>query len=148
MKKFKFGLTPVLEQRERVEEQKQHVFAQRQMELQAAQDELARLNGEYKRHSTTLREDHRQLSSDELRWHYAHLDFLDRAMTAQQHVVAQRMAACEAARGELVEASRERKVIEKLKARKLEQHVAYEQMIEQRELDDANARRYSRRGML
>ncbi|MGZ3497646.1 MAG: flagellar export protein FliJ [Vulcanimicrobiaceae bacterium] len=147
MKKFTFGLAPVLEQRERVEEQKQHVFAQCQLELQRAQDELARLNSEYKRHATTLREDHRQLTSDELRWHYAHLDFLDRAMTAQQHVISQHAAACEQARRELVEASRDRKVIEKLKARKFEQHVAFEQMIEQRESDDANARRYSRRGL-
>jgi flagellar FliJ protein len=147
MKKFTFGLAPVLEQRERTEDEKQQILAQRRRELEAAQSELARLNAEYKRHATTLREDHRELSCDELRWHYAHLDFLDRAMTAQQQIVSQHHAACDQARRDLVDASKSRKVIEKLKKRRFDQHVALEQMIEQRESDDANARRYSRRGL-
>src|SRR5579883_3497771 len=77
MKKFKFTLAPVLEHRERIEEEKQQVLAARLAELAAAQNELARLNGEFKRYSTSLRDGHKTLTSQQLRAHYAHLEFLD-----------------------------------------------------------------------
>src|SRR5690242_13177199 len=104
MAKFKFTLEPVLEHRERIEDEKQQVLAERLRELKAAEDELARLDAEFKRYSTVLREDHASLSSDELRWHYAHLEFLDRCMTMQHGIIFQRRAAVERARADLVAA--------------------------------------------
>ena len=142
MAKFKFTLEPVLEHRERIEDEKQQVLAERLRELQAAEDELARLNGEFKRYSTALREDHAKLSSDELRWHYAHLEFLDRCMTMQHGIIFQRRAAVERARADLVAASKERKVIEKLKDRRFEEYQALEAAQEQKDLDDTNNRRF------
>jgi flagellar FliJ protein len=141
MKRFTFSLQPVLELRQRTEDDKQRILADRQRELHAAQDELARLNGEFKRYSTTLRDGHKSLSSDELRSHYAHLEYLDRCITVQHGVVSQRRTAVERARMDLVEASKERKVIEKLKDKRFEDHRALEAAIEQKELDDANNRR-------
>jgi flagellar protein FliJ len=140
--KFRFALEPVLDHRERIEEEKQQVLAQRQLELKAAQDELARLNGEFKRYSTALRDEHAKLSSEELRWHYAHLEFLDRCMTMQHGVIVQRRAVVDRARADLVEASKDRKVIEKLKDRRREEHQAFEAAQEQKELDDTNNRRH------
>lgn len=143
-KKFTFALKPVLDQRERIEDERAQALAARQRELTLAQDELARLNAEFRRHTTTLREDHREFTSEQLRLHYAHLDFLDRAITAQERVVATRRAEFERARELLVDASKDRKAIEKLQTRKYEQFVALESRLEQRDADDANERRYSR----
>lgn len=142
MPKFKFSLTPVLDHRERIEEEKQGILAQRQRELRAAEDELARLNAEFKRYSIVLRDGHAKLSSDELRWHYAHLEFLDRCMTMQHGIIFQRRAAVDRARNDLVAASKDRKVIEKLKDRRYEEYQAFEAAQEQKDLDDTNNRRH------
>jgi flagellar FliJ protein len=142
MGKFRFTLEPVLDHRERIEDEKQLVLAQRQLDLKAAEDELARLNGEFKRYSTALREDHAKLSTEELRWHYAHLEYLDRCMTMQHGIIFARRAAVERARVELVDASKDRKVIEKLKDRRYEEHRAAQAAQEQKELDDTNNRRH------
>jgi flagellar FliJ protein len=142
MRKFKFSLEAVLDHRERIEDDKQQIFAARQRELQDAEQELARLNGDFKRFSTALREDHARLSTEELRWHYAHLEFLDRCITMQHAVISQRRAAVDRARRDLVEASKDRKVMEKLKDKRFEEHRAMEASLEQKELDDANNRRF------
>jgi flagellar FliJ protein len=144
MAKFKFALEPVLDHRERIEDEKQQILAERQRELRAAEDELARLNAEFKRYSTALREDHAKLSSEELRWHYAHLEYLDRCMTMQHGIIYQRRAAVDRARADLAHASKERKVIEKLKDRRFEEHRALQAAQEQKDLDDTNNRRHDR----
>lgn len=144
MKKFAFALDPVLGHRERIEDEKMLELAARRREVQEAQDELARLHAEYKAHSAALRDGHRDFSTDELRLHYAHLEYLDRRITAQHELVAQRQAVAERARARLVDASKDRKVIEKLKDRKYEEYVADEALAEQRDADDGNARRYAR----
>ena len=144
MKKFAFTLEPVLDHRERIEDEKQQVHAERLRELHRAQEDLARLNDEFARHARALREDHRSFDAEDLRLHYAHLEYLDRAITAQEGVVGARKAACERARLDLVDASKDRQVLEKLKERKREAHLVLENRLEQRDLDDANARRHGR----
>ncbi len=144
MKKFTFSLKPVLDHRERIEEERRQNLAQCQRDLQSALDALAELNAGFEYHSRTLREKHRSFSTDRLRLQYAHLDFLDRAITEQERVVATHRNAFERARIALVEASQDRKAIEKLKVRKFAAHSALNRLLEQRESDDANARRYSR----
>lgn len=144
MKKFKFPLQPVLEQRERIEEEKQIAFAARQRELRAAQADLDRLDGQFRANSDRLRRDHKQLCTDDLRAHYAHLEYLDRAITMQHGVVSQCRFAAERARVDLLEAGKERKVIEKLKERRMEEHRQLVAAQEQKDLDDANNRRFAR----
>ncbi len=102
MKKFKFSLAPVLDHRERVEDEKQQTFGKHQRELKEAQDELARLDGEFKRHSRSLQSGHKKLTSDQLRWYYAHLEYLDRCITVQHGVVLQRRTAVDRARVEML----------------------------------------------
>lgn len=141
MKKFAFSLEPVLEHRERIEDEKTRIFGERQRELQAAQDELARLHGDFKRYSDALRDGHRTLATEELRWHYAHLEYLDRRITMQHAIISQRRLEAERARADLVDASKDRKVIEKLKDKKLREHRSRQAALEQKEFDDANSRR-------
>jgi flagellar FliJ protein len=143
-KRFKFNLQPVLEARTRVEEQKQQVVAQRRRSLDDAETELARLNDEFRKHSDVLRAAHRGLDAEQLRMHYAHLQYLDRVILAQIRVVAERRVMLDRARTELLRASRDRKVVEKLKERRHDTFMTEAMRLEQNELDDANARRYGR----
>lgn len=146
MKKFVFSLQPVLEQRQRIEDEKQQIVAQRRLAVDEAELELKRLNDDFRQSSARLRESHKGLDAEELRLHYAHLQFLDRTIVAQIQVVAERRVALDRARADLLAASKERKVVEKLKDRRKQAHVAEEARIEQNELDDGNARRYARAG--
>ncbi len=145
MKKFVFTLQPVLDQRQRVEDEKQQIVAQRRRSLDEAEGELGRLNNEFRKSSERLRTAHRGLSAEELRLHYAHLSFLDRTIVAQIQIVAERRVALDRARADLLAASKERKVVEKLKDRRHEAYVAEAARIEQNALDDSNARRHARR---
>lgn len=144
MKKFVFTLQPVLDQRQRVEDEKQQVVAQRRRAVDDAEAELNRLNQEFRASSERLRTEHRALSSEDLRLHYAHLSFLDRTIVAQIAVVAERRVSLDRARADLLAASKERKVVEKLKDRRHEAHVAEAARLEQNALDDSNARRHGR----
>lgn len=144
MKRFRFTLQPVLEQRERVEDEKQQTLAQKQCALDEAESELKRLNGEFRENTDKLREKHREIETEELRLTYAHLQFLDRCIVAQIQVVAERRLAVDRARKDLLEASKERKVVEKLKERRKATHEVEAARVEQNELDDGNARRYAR----
>jgi flagellar FliJ protein len=143
-KGFNFNLQPVLEQRTRIEEQKQQIVAQRQHALDDAERELARLNDDFREHSDALRSEHRNLDAEQLRMHYAHLQYLDRVILAQIRVVAELRVMLDPALGDLLQASRERKVVIKLKERRHEAFVTEELRVEQNELDDANARRHGR----
>jgi len=144
VKKFRFALQPVLEQRERVENDLKAALAARQRDLDAAQAELAGLDRRYRAQSEMLRGEHRTLTAEDLRLHYAHVAFLDRAIDAQLGVVAARRAEMERARAALLEASKERKAVEKLRERRRDAHAEEERRVEQNDLDDANARRHSR----
>ncbi|HEV7180406.1 MAG TPA: flagellar export protein FliJ [Candidatus Baltobacteraceae bacterium] len=143
-KRFKFSLEAVLDVRKRLEDEKQQIVARKQRALDLSQNELKSLNDDFRLNSDRLRSEHRELDAEGLRLHYGHLQFLDRAITAQIRVVAERRIELERARVELLEASKERKVVEKLKERRREAFVIEELRIEQNELDDGNARRYGR----
>ena len=141
MKKFKFSLNPLLEHRQRIEDEKQQALAERTLELKAAQSELARLNGEFRRYSDALRGRHAELTTEELRAHYAHLEYLDRCTVMQHAAISARKSAVDRARVDLMAASKDRKVIEKLKDKRFLEHQALEAAFEQKELDDGNGRR-------
>ncbi|HTU82497.1 MAG TPA: flagellar export protein FliJ [Candidatus Acidoferrales bacterium] len=143
-KKFKFALQPVLEHRKRIEDEKQQVVAIRSRAFEEAKAELERLHEEFRACAGALHELHRRLGSEDLRLHYAHLQFLDRTIEAQGRLVDERREALDRARGDLVEASKERKVVDKLKERRRVAFVAEEMRMEQKELDDGNARRHAR----
>ena len=141
-KRFKFPLQSVLDMRKRTEDERQQVVAERKRALELSEAELQRLNDEFRASSDRLRSAHREFSGEELRLNYAHLQFLDRAITAQIRVVAERRVSLDRARADLLEATKERKVVEKLRERRHQAFVAEELRIEQNELDDGNARRF------
>jgi flagellar protein FliJ len=144
VKKFSFVLQPVLDHRKRIEDEKQLVVAARKRALDEAEAELSRLNDEFRCHAAMLRDEHKKLETRELQSIYAHLQFLDRCIVAQIKIVAERRIALDRARNELLAASKEKKVVEKLKERRREAFVLEEKRVEQKELDDGNARRHAR----
>lgn len=143
MRRFRFALEPVLAHRERIEDERRQELAVAQHALNEATAELLRLHDEFRKNSNALRDEHKHFDGEQLRLHYAHLEFLDRAISAQEEVVAHRKAEHSQARLRLLEASKDRKAMEKLKDRRREAHLAAEAAVEQRELDDANARRFA-----
>ena len=145
MPTFKFRLQPVLSWRERIEQQKQTAMAAAMRSLGGAKQRLAELEFSYVTEAETLRRGHSKFDVDALRHHYAHLEYLTREIKDQQVRVAACEAEVEQARHILITASRDRKVIERLKVRKREAYNADLAAGEQKEADDGNARRYSRR---
>lgn len=144
MKRFRFQLQPVLDQRQRIEDEKQMVVAAKKRAVDEAEKELRRLNEEFRVNADILRLNHAKLDSEELRLTYAHLQFLDRCIVAQIKVVAERRVALDKARVELLVASKDRKAVEKLKERRREAHDTEAARLDQNEIDDGNARRYGR----
>jgi flagellar FliJ protein len=143
-KKFSFALQPVLDHRQRIEDEKKQVVAARMRACDEAKAELDRLNAEFREESSLLRTQHKRFDAESLRAHYAHLHFLDRVINAQIRVLAERRAALERARQDLAAAQKDRKIVDKLKDRRRSAFAAEEMRIEQSELEDANARVYGR----
>jgi flagellar FliJ protein len=144
MKRFRFALQAVLDQRQRIEDEKQMVVAVKKRAVDEAEAELRRLNEEFRVNADVLRIRHSKLDTEELRLTYAHLQFLDRCIVSQIKVVAERRVALDRARAELLVASKDRKAVEKLKERRREAHDTEAMRLEQNEIDDGNARRYGR----
>jgi flagellar protein FliJ len=143
-RKFRFALTPVLDHRQRIEDEKKQTVALRQVAYDAALAELTRLNDEFRDNAAFLRERHRDLEIEDLRSNYAHLQFLDRVIDAQTRAVAERKAELDRARDALLAAAKDRKVVERLRERRKNAFVAEELRVEQNELDDGNARQHGR----
>jgi flagellar FliJ protein len=143
-KRFSFNLQPVLDHRQRIEDEKKQTVALRQRASDEAKAELDRLNAEFREYSVLIRTQHRAFDAESLRAHYGHLHFLNRVIDSQIRVLAERRAALDRARVDLIAAQKGRKVVDKLKDRRKAAYAAEEMRIEQSELDDANARAYGR----
>ncbi len=142
--KFTFRLAPVLAQRERVEQERASDHARAltlQLAAQRMYDDIVE-----RRDGLRLRlvREHAQFDADTLRASYTHLDYLDRAIVAAQQRVDECLAATELARQRLVDAARDRKMIETLKERRHEAFRLDADRADQRELDDQNARLFER----
>jgi flagellar biosynthesis chaperone FliJ len=126
MPRFRFALAPLLDRRVRDEEARKQTLALRQR----AYDDVFRRLGQLER----------QLAAGPYADH-ALLRFLSRAIETQAGLIAQRRAALECARRDLMEAHRARRVLEKLQERRRRAFDAAESRLDELELDEANARR-------
>jgi flagellar FliJ protein len=144
MSRFRFKLQPVLDVRERIQDERQRELALKLRDLTQAEAVIAGLQHDRETQRDALTRDHRSFNVDELRAAYAHLAYLDRSIEDQ----AVRVAACsdEVARAQakLVSANTDRKVLETLRTRRHDAFCADAALVEQREVDDQNARRYGR----
>jgi flagellar export protein FliJ len=144
MAKFRFRLQPVLDVRERALTERRRELAASLRERDDAAAALTALEADRATQRDALTREHRRFAGDELRAAYAHLAYLDRAIDDQAVRVAACGAEVERAQAKLVAADTDRKVLETLRARRLEAFAADAAQVEQREADDQNARRYGR----
>ena len=107
MARFAFRLDPVLHHRERIEMERQRVFAAAMQRLADAEREreayIARRNDMHDR----LRFNHGAMDAEELRATYAHCDYLDRAIVEAIGLVALARAEADTERARLVEATKD-----------------------------------------
>jgi flagellar export protein FliJ len=141
---FTFRLESVLGHRKRIEEEKQVAFGAAQRSVAEEEAALQRLEDDRSASEEMLRTGHRTLDSDTLRFTYAHLEYLARAIEGRKMRLAAAEAEAAQARTALVAAARDAKVLDTLKTRNREAFDHERSLIEQRESDDANARRAGR----
>jgi flagellar protein FliJ len=123
--KFHFGLQPLLDLRKRIEEAKQEAFATKRREVDRHSHEVERLSAALACAAKGSRSP-------------ALPAYLDAAIGAQRRRVGELEAALEVARQELIGASRERRVIEKLCERRRREFEELRARREERELEEAN----------
>jgi len=144
MARFVFRLDPVLGYRQRLEDEQQQVLAAAMMVVRAAEG----LRDDYIARRTAMRTHilthHRKMEVADLRASYAHCDYLDRAIVAQQRVVDEARADADRERVKLILKTKDKKIIATLRERREEIFLAEAAANEQMESDDINARRFDR----
>lgn len=144
MPKFAFRLDPVLDYRQRLEDEQQIIFAAAIFKLRSAEaqrDDYIARRGEMR---DRLYQHHNEMDSIELRATYAHCDFLDRSIVSQQRLVEEARIKADEERTKLVVKSRDKKVLSVLKERRREIFESEASATEQRESDEINSRRGDR----
>jgi flagellar export protein FliJ len=131
----------LLDERRRKEEEKQLAFVR----VKAARDEhsreLDRLAGALRLRGRALHQCAMTGSTANLRLYDASLLYLERALQSHERRSAESAPALDQAAAELLDANRERRLIEKLKERRLQEFEHEEARRDELELDEANARR-------
>jgi flagellar protein FliJ len=144
MPKFAFRLDLVLDHRQRLEDEQQIVLAaavSAQRSAEAQRDDYIARRGQMRER---LVAHHNEMDSIELRATYAHCDFLDRSIVAQQRVVDEARAKADKERAKLVVKTKDKKVLSVLKDRRRETFESEAAAHEQRESDEINSRYFDR----
>ena len=142
--KFRFRLDPVLTHRERIEHERAAEHGRALAEQLAAEQLRDRLLSNRDELRERLVLEHAAFDAETLRTTYTHLDYLDRAIVAAAKRVDACAAVTERARARLVDAAKDRKVLDTLKERRREAFDLESALADQRELDDQNARQFGR----
>lgn len=146
--RFRFDLAPLLELRERTEDEKRCTFEQCRAALDARTSEIERAGALRVRTADELAAVSRARNVAHARFYDECLRGLDRAIECSRQRRDESARACERARDELLAARRERRAIEMLQERRLRRFEADERRREELEIDEGNARRRFARASL
>ena len=147
MRKFVFNLEPLYGHRQRLEELKQKEFAEVNQSLQAEEKKLIELIATYKSSASDLDKRKEQGATVlEIETHHAYLEGLKRRIRTQELAVSNIRVLLEKKRADLIDASRDRKVIEIMKEKSLNAHQQRAEKLELKESDDLTSARGRRRG--
>ena len=124
---LRFSLEPLLQQRKSIEDEKLAALARAQARLETARLHLAQLESEFARAFGDIRRSGSALPAE-----------LERSIGAARATVSQCLDAASQAQTAVLEAARDRKVLEELKHRRLAEFATREARKEERELDEAN----------
>lgn len=140
---FTFNLQPLLELRERIEDEKKRDFVQGMADhgralatLQAARDELAASVAKLR--SRLMRADPRAMEDA-----FAEITYLRAIVTESQAAVVLAEERLARLREALMAATKDKNVLEKLKERRREAYLEARRLREEEEMDDANVIRVS-----
>jgi len=143
--KFDFRLQPLLDFRKRVEAEKRREFEACRRAADECVAEIGRLDLRCRHWGDAIAASVSGRPASELRLHDAHLRLLEGAIARERRRLAELESSCAEAQDKLVAASRERRVIERLKERRLCAFVREEARGEELAIDEANARAHERR---
>lgn len=147
MSRFVFNLEPLYGYRQRLEELSQKEFAEVNLRLQAEEKRLIEMNELYRNSALemdVLKEKGAAVRDVEM--HHLYLEGLKRHIKAQEAAIGQIRKLLEKKRSELIDAARNRKVMEIMKERSLNAHNLKENKLEQKESDDLTSARLRRKG--
>ncbi|HEY4707084.1 MAG TPA: flagellar export protein FliJ [Thermodesulfobacteriota bacterium] len=146
MPKFTFKLEPLFEYRQRLEELSQKEFGEALSRLKSEEEKIGRLKELYMKSSSeidALKES--GAPGAEMDLYHSYVAGLKRHISEQERILSQVSAAVEKKRVELVEASKNKKVIELMKEKSLHQHNQRVNRQEQKESDERNSRDFGRK---
>jgi len=120
MARFKFNLDGVLRQRKLVEDQRRRAFGEVQRRYAAMEAELRAMDDEVKRATDDLRDNHLvgRISVDYLAAHRRFTMAMQRKALAHAERMSPVRSELEAARAALVEAAKQRRIMEKLREKR------------------------------
>lgn len=143
MKKFAFKLQGVLEHRLAIEEEKKRAFAEVLALVEAKQRQLDGIYGLLAAEREQLAgKTIGELDVEKLLAHRRYVGSLELRLGQLHGELHKRQQLLEIRRKALVEASRDRKALEKLKERQLEQWVVETRRLEQKALDEVALRQF------
>jgi flagellar protein FliJ len=140
MARFVFPLQPLLDERRRKEEAKQLAFARVKRARDERSREVDQLAGALRSRGHALYRCAMTGSTANLRLYDANLRYLEGALQSHARCSAQSAAAFDRAAVELLEANRDRRLIEKLRERRLQEFEREQARRDELELDEANSR--------
>ena len=145
MATFQFELQPLLEHRQRIEDEKQKTLAQQLRLREALERQLRELQETVVSDKHTMKQQLiGKVDVSRIRQHALHGHQV--SIRAQQLLMrlAQLMQQIDAARAELIEASRERKAVEKLREKRYQAWQREQNKREARQLDEIAVQQYTR----
>lgn len=145
MKKFVFKLKPVLHQRQRKEDILKKELAEARRALEVERERLAALNERLQGLHAALRE--KQLSmteTAEVAVHTKFIERIEREIEVQLARVTDLAAEVRAAQERLLEAAKDRKVLEKLEEKQLHEFKQEAERVEQGVIDEIATVRHNR----
>jgi flagellar protein FliJ len=145
MKRFKFRLQTVLEQRKRIESQAKKTYADAQQALHKGNQLLTDLENVRTGLIDEISEirNSGDFNADESRIYGEYIQTINKCIKEQQDWVSELSSTAEAFRIKLVGASQDRKIVDKIKERDHENYVHEDIREQQAECDDINTARYN-----
>ncbi len=147
MKRFQFKLEPLLEYRKRLEDIVNKEFHEATMRLDEEERKLLDLKETYNRYSEEIdRLKEEGTTGDEINLHYSYLSHVKDYIKEQENIIRRFKEELEDKRKRLIEATRNRKVVEIMKERSLKSYMTIARRLEQKQMDEIAGVRFCKRG--
>lgn len=133
MRNYNFSMESILDLRERTEKEEMEVMARIQNKLEREKMEKSKLEEE---RSSSLGEKARCRNFEQVRYYDLYIDKLLVEIRGKDDKIEEMQEELDLQRSKLVEAQKDRKIMEKLREKEYEKHVEEIQRREQMELDE------------